>query len=131
MNDGSGLSSRDSFAQHDPHTSSWKTSRVSLLDGGWESYLETWPPSGMTRNGQAYRLPPLVPRTSVGESLLWPTPTARDWRSDKGKQTDQELYGTRGRPLPRVAGGMLNPTWVEWLMGFPAGWTELEPSETP
>jgi hypothetical protein len=23
-------------------------------------------------------------------------------------------------------GGKLNPMWVEWLMGFPAGWTDLE-----
>lgn len=23
--------------------------------------------------------------------------------------------------------GQLNPPWVEWLMGFPAGWTALEP----
>jgi len=27
--------------------------------------------------------------------------------------------------------GSLNPTWVEWLMGFPAGWTALKGSETP
>jgi hypothetical protein len=27
--------------------------------------------------------------------------------------------------------GSLNPTWVEWLMGFPIGWTDLEDSETP
>lgn len=25
----------------------------------------------------------------------------------------------------------LNPEWVEWLMGFPIGWTDLEGSETP
>ncbi len=31
----------------------------------------------------------------------------------------------------RVAGGALNPTWVEWLMGFPIGWTDLGGSETP
>jgi hypothetical protein len=24
-------------------------------------------------------------------------------------------------------GGALNPTWVEWLMGFPLGWTDCEP----
>jgi hypothetical protein len=24
-------------------------------------------------------------------------------------------------------GGQLNPTWVEWLMGFPLGHTDLEP----
>ena len=27
--------------------------------------------------------------------------------------------------------GALNPTWVEWLMGFPLGWTDLNASETP
>jgi hypothetical protein len=23
-------------------------------------------------------------------------------------------------------GGQLNPPWVEWLMGWPIGWTELK-----
>lgn len=27
--------------------------------------------------------------------------------------------------------GALNPAWVEWLMGFPIGWTDCESSETP
>jgi hypothetical protein len=26
--------------------------------------------------------------------------------------------------------GFLNPMWVEWLMGFPLGWTDLEDLET-
>lgn len=26
--------------------------------------------------------------------------------------------------------GPMNPTWVEWLMGFPIGWTDLSASET-
>ena len=29
------------------------------------------------------------------------------------------------------SGGQLNPTWVEWLMGFPLGWTDLSASEMP
>jgi hypothetical protein len=29
-------------------------------------------------------------------------------------------------PEGTAAGGQLNPTWVEWLMGFPLGWTDLE-----
>ena len=33
----------------------------------------------------------------------------------------------RGIPLS----GQLNPVWVEWLMGYPAGWTDCEDSETP
>jgi DNA (cytosine-5)-methyltransferase 1 len=28
-------------------------------------------------------------------------------------------------------GGTLNPTWVEWLMGFPLGYTNLADSATP
>lgn len=27
-------------------------------------------------------------------------------------------------------GGLLNPDWVEWLMGWPIGWSALEPLET-
>jgi DNA (cytosine-5)-methyltransferase 1 len=26
-------------------------------------------------------------------------------------------------------GGKLNPMWVEWLMGWPVGWTDLKPLE--
>jgi hypothetical protein len=29
-----------------------------------------------------------------------------------------------------IVGGQLNPTWVEWLMGFPLGWTDCEDLET-
>ena len=35
-----------------------------------------------------------------------------------------------GRPLSEQVGGILNPTWCEWFMGFPMGWTAAEPSET-
>ena len=31
-------------------------------------------------------------------------------------------------PLGRL--GPMNPAWVEWLMGYPIGWTELSASET-
>lgn len=32
-------------------------------------------------------------------------------------------------PLNSVVGGSLNPPWVEWLMGWPIGWTDLRPLE--
>ena len=35
-----------------------------------------------------------------------------------------DAKGTNGTDVS----GQLNPEWVEWLMGFPAGWSELEPS---
>ena len=55
------------------------------------------------------------------------TPTARDWRSGKASQAPLE---TNSRPLSEQIGGSLNPTWVEWLMGWPLGWTDLKPWET-
>ena len=265
-----GTSSLGSFAQfgHDGWLS--KTCQLSLLEG-LEPFSETWPKSGLMRNGTAYRLQPLVRRTDENASGLWrtpsaqesgisphrlvvadgetlggecrhydkhtgrlaqigltqqvqlrpllPTPTAsngpaktshqRTWSTTyaglhnfatgKGKQlpnwtrwptpsasgmpcegtvrlcrqawldgnaTLEEANAIAGRdvrdaqgkvaamfptptvqdasnnggpsqydrnslPLNAVAGGALNPTWVEWLMGFPLGWTALDASETP
>jgi hypothetical protein len=54
------------------------------------------------------------------------TPTARDWKSGKASQATMER---NSRPLSEQIGGSLNPMWVEWLMGWPLGWTDLEPLE--
>jgi hypothetical protein len=209
-----GASSPALLASYDPATCSWRTSQRSL-DGDLAMFSETWPRSGLMRNGIAYRLPPLVPRISgtgyswwhtptahdahsisrsqdgwekrkafrqaIGRNhiapaglheqvqlreagmpmdlrlwpiprhsdaerggrgdliqavrgnpnshyKLWPTATARDWRSGKASST---THAKNSRPLNEVvaqgqASGALNPMWVEWLMGFPLGWTDLE-----
>lgn len=57
---------------------------------------------------------------------LLPTPTATD--AIKGGKVSPRP-GAMG--LSETTGGQLNPTWVEWLMGYPAGWTDLEDSEMP
>jgi hypothetical protein len=226
--DGSGLPLSVAFAIYDPVMSSWRTSQGSLFEE-WATFSETWPRSGMTLNGRAYRRPPSVHRTSVGGSSsspgpntdglwptpvadgdrstmyaqggmplgvaarMWPTPTVQDsandggpsqfernslplnaavklWptpkRSDAERGGDPERYqgsksmnGRRSNLVDAVqrwrtpnasvvdpkssvvklvgrspsdpqvgladqVGGQLNPTWVEWLMGFPAGWTD-------
>ena len=81
---------------------------------------------------------------------LIPTPTATDYRGgclsrywtpqrERERERERET-GRRGydgllrsfiEVSPRGRIGYLNPTWVEWLMGFPIGWTELNVSETP
>jgi len=43
-------------------------------------------------------------------------------RAAKGKQMDLSM-------VAHPTSGQLNPTWVEWLMGWPLGWTELKPLE--
>jgi hypothetical protein len=55
------------------------------------------------------------------------TPTASPWRSGKASQATMER---NSRPLSEQIGGSLNPTWVEWLMGWPLGWTDLKPLAT-
>lgn len=55
------------------------------------------------------------------------TPTARDWKSGKASQATMER---NSRPLSEQVGGNLNPQWVEWLMGWPIGWTEQSALET-
>jgi hypothetical protein len=58
---------------------------------------------------------------------MWPTPTTQDASNNGGPSQ----YERNSLPLNAVAGGALNPTWVEWLMGFPPGWTDLGDSATP
>ena len=50
---------------------------------------------------------------------MWPTPRAND-AEKRGMISDDLRNG-----LPAQAGGQLNPDWVEWLMGYPIGWTNL------
>ena len=51
------------------------------------------------------------------------TPTARDWRSGKASAETMER---NARPLSEQIGGLLNPEFVEWMMGWPRGWTRTD-----
>jgi hypothetical protein len=73
MRGGSGPSSQGSFAHYDPDSCSWRTSQV-CLSGDLETWSETWPRAGMTRNGIAFQRQPLAPLTDETGSGLWPTP---------------------------------------------------------
>lgn len=54
----------------------------------------------------------------------WPTPTVSD--ADGGRGRASSCQG--GENLRTAIGGLMNPTWVEWLMGWPLGWTDLRAS---
>jgi len=60
-------------------------------------------------------------RTAVSR---FPTPTVND--SKNNNPPSQALRNTP--PLNVVVGGNMNPAWVEWLMGWPLGWTDLHVS---
>lgn len=57
----------------------------------------------------------------IALELLFTTPCAADSTGTQG--------GGNRRSLRTDVNGQLNPEWVEWLIGFPAGWSALEPSE--
>ena len=74
---------------------------------------------------------------------MWPMPTSRDWKDGSAKAcANVPTNGLLGRMVhtprttPRTAReldgvsplglGGLNPTWVEWLMGYKTGFTDLE-----
>lgn len=232
-----GGNTRGSFAYFDLDTSSWRTYQGCLLPSHpddrppLDAFLGSWPASGTTRNGKAFRRRRLVPRKKGSASsssptmhaqdhknctfppsqrgrnsiigyLMRTTPTLRATELDSGRyqrdggQKGRERAtllglltgwtptltassserGGRGELLhfvksgtrrgkitpslnaasgdkgPRKAatkaengghqvnlidvtahlsgrgGGVLNPRWCEWYMGFPEGWCDL-PSE--
>ena len=75
-------------------------------------------------------------RLSQGKvQAMWPTPVKSDceMRRPTAKWTGTDLVSvvwteTGGRENPNQPPALLNATWVEWLMGWPLGWTDLKPS---
>jgi hypothetical protein len=65
----------------------------------------------------------------------FPTPQASDNR-DRGNLSSGTVQRRmeKGKQISlsqsvSESSGALNPTWVEWLMGWPLGWTDLKPLE--
>ena len=93
-------------------------------------------------------------RKSQGKVKTWPTPTVGcvegGEQSDRVEETPAGGYILRKLNKPNMTygaklsdailyeekkknkdvGGKLNPTWTEWLMGWPLGWTDLKQLET-
>lgn len=70
---------------------------------------------------------------SMARHNLWPTPAANEsgrtlaqFRENKTRETKLGGMGLSiAVQISEAVIGKLNPTWVEWLMGFPLEWTEL------
>ena len=131
-------------------SSLWATPTVPL---GGRSPAGGMSPTGMTLDGKKRQVD-LRYQVKMAERGLWPTPKGSPDKMGRPRPNDRgdlQAAGTQW-PTPTEADGMggpgssgrdggpnlrtavsgqLNPTWVEWLQGFPLGWTDLEDSETP
>ena len=79
----------------------------------------------------------LIRHASLAASInrserYWPTPCASDNR-DRGNRSSGAIRRRieKGKQIMLSQSvsdqsGQLNPTWVEWLMGYPTGWTDLK-----
>ena len=98
--------------------SMWPTPRASENDQGRKADAMMDGISSWKSQGRGATLTTAVKR--------WTTPTAHNAK-EGGFPAEHE----RNTPtLAAQAGGSLNPTWVEWLMGWPLGWTDLKPLAT-
>ena len=64
-------------------------------------------------------------RDQVSNMQNWPTPTSHNAK----ECASQSEYNRNTPTLAAQVGGKLNPMWVEWLMGWPLGMTDLKPLE--
>jgi hypothetical protein len=151
-----GLGLEKRLASYDPDTQSWKMYGDICLWGepqsleklppsgmtrngelfqqpAWEPITgeiesSLWP-TPVAHDGKDNASPAAMKRKTPGLGVMaqmWPTPTASDSWTLALKSSQIKEGSRHSVTLPVAAGGQLNPTWVEWLMGFPTGWTDLE-----
>ena len=105
---------------------------VEVAQGQWD---HLWPTPTTQDNNQVKVNSDHPKRGTVRQ---WPTPSARDHKGGykggrirNGKVSMDTLdVAVQHTDNKAQTSGTLNPTWVEWLMGLPTGWTDLDSWET-
>ena len=112
---------------------------------GLPEYVRMWPTpkasdyKGSGPAGTKSAVHDLKKHNLKGVVMFYPTPTTGaglcggtgNFQQLKKLQQAGQITEEERRNMSQGNGGQLNPTWVEWLMGFPLGWTDLNASETP
>jgi len=100
---------------------------------GLEDAVMIWPTPRKNDNDQGYRgegsswLGQNRGETLSNAVKRWPTPTVDDANNVTRASGD---FQSLTRKVNESTGGTLNPNWVEWLMGWPIGYTDLQPLAT-
>jgi len=113
-----------------PLASDWKPRGPNSKQQGLAEVVKMWP----TPRSCSAMAATITPESSWNEKrnpnletivgrAMFPTPTCHN--SKEGAYPAE--YARNTPSLATHAGGKLNPMWVEWLMGWPLGWTDLKP----
>lgn len=99
-----------------------------------DRFVKFWPDKEIQQSGEPVMWATPAAADAVGTSggnqskslrtdvRMWPTPTTQDASNNGGPSQ----HNRNTKPLNAEVNGSLNPQWVEWLMGYPVGWTDLE-----
>jgi hypothetical protein len=114
------------LAKYDLALSSPKTRRTCVLAdlSPFSTDLPTW---GILLGGVCWELGTSVRRTDGNVCGSLPTPTARLYGNNRGGGAGRT--GKVRPSLESLAGG-IRLSLREWMMGWPIGWTELDPLAT-
>jgi hypothetical protein len=108
----------------------WPTPRVSDTEGAVVKNVEMNNGSFSRKNKDGVRWGVKLKDAVHHMEQMWPTPTANEDAAGTPKGKMQKMLGNhpevRGKTPEEWQKGSLNPKWVEWLMGYPRGWTDLE-----
>lgn len=87
-------------------------------------FKREWPTPEALNHGGYQRMGNMIyPRLGSMVKGMWPTPRAEfDSGRHKGCQPDTLHSASKASDA-----GILSPAWVEQLMGFPDGWTDIGP----
>lgn len=121
-------------------------SRMLLASSGWDWTMcsLTWKASATPRGRLMFRLVASERITTGSASGLWPTPQAMDAMRARGEgamlrqmtgprrgrkkiatMKDAAVYGLHWEgAAKRLGSGELSPRRLEWMMGYPDGWTD-------
>lgn len=126
-----------------------KTLLATSLWASTRCYL-TWKAKDTKQGALLFRLLPQMPRTDATDAGLWPTPVTRgfdgqgslemlaqvakdraEWDAMSyrvGPKKKQQIWPTddpKASEKGRNSSGSLNPEFIEWIMGYPVGYTDL------
>jgi len=116
-----------------PATCSWKTVRDLFVEDLPDASL-TLPQWGSMVVGELYqRKMPERPISASDSGACfgrkYPTPRTRDWKGECRKRWGNR-HSLPGALADVLGGAPPPPTFSEWLMGWPIGWTDCAPLET-